>query len=181
MSVTLRRLILWTIICSVSAAPSFILASSEFNRAAMVVGVLIFIALYTIGTSTEAFARFHRRPFVRRTLYMGYGLRLALSMLLPLGFVNGNRMGGAVVVLFADVFPGLLSLRCIETIGLEPKSFAGTLATTIVQGALLNAIIFAVMAVLYAFQRVFMTPPPEYAAKGFDVVMAAPPPSSLRG
>jgi hypothetical protein len=34
---------------------------------------------------------------------------------------------------------------------------------------------------VYAFQRLFMTPPPEYAAKGFDVVMPASPPSSLGG
>ena len=132
MPVTLRRLILWTIICSVSAAPSFVLASGEFDRAAMVVGVVIFIALYTLGTSTAAFERFHRRPFVRRTLYIGYGLRLIMSMTFPLGFVAGPQIGPVALVFFADVWPGALSLEVVRWTGLDPNTFSGTLATTIV-------------------------------------------------
>ena len=127
-----------------------------------------------------AFERFHLRPFVRRTLYIGYGLRLILSMIMPLGVISG---GPGIIVLFADGLPGLWSEYVVkEWLFVDPVTFTGTLLTTIVQGAVLNAIVFVAMALVYAFHRVFMTPPPEAAPKGFDVVMpaaAAPAPVRL--
>ena len=163
LATTLRRLALWTVICAVSAAPSFALAAREFDRGAMIVGVALFILAYTAATSTAAFERFHNRPFVRRTLYIGYGVRLALSLAFPLG-------------VGADMLPGILSLRVVEELGLNTRSFAGTLAATIVQGALLNALIFLFMATVYAIQRATMKPPsgPE-AMRGFEVVVPALP------
>ena len=173
MPVLLRRFILWTIICCASAAPSFAIAYDEHDPAAMVVGVVLFILLYTAATSTEAFERFHRRPFIRRTLYIGYGLRLIMSAVFPLGIGTGSP---AIVLMFGDLWPGLISIHIVKNVvGVSPQSFTGTLLTTIVQGALLNAILFVVMAVVYAFQSMFMTPPPERAPKGFDVVMPATP------
>ena len=162
MPTILRRLILWSIICVVSAAPSFVIASGEkFDRGAMIVGVILFIAAYTIVTSTEAFERFHRRPFMRRTLYIGYGLRLLMSAAFPLGI---------------DFIPGILSVELVgNVLDVEIKSFLGTLLTTIVQGAILNIIIFVIMSLAYAFQRMFMTPPPDFGPKGFDVVIPSTP------
>jgi len=177
-----RRLLLWTVICVVSAAPSFFFAQREFDRAAMVVGVCLFIAGYTAATSTPAFARFHRRPFVRRTLYIGYGLRLALSLMCPIGFVAAAdaTLRPMVLVAFADVLPGILSVNLVKGTGIKPESFHGTLLTTIVQGALLNLIVFAVMLVVYMVQRLFLTaPPPEPDdVHGFDVVMPAQLPAA---
>ena len=170
MPTVLRRLILWTVICCVSAAPSFVFAAGDFHRGAMVAGVCLFIAAYTAATSTRAFERFHRRPFVRRTLYIGYGLRLFLSLLMPVGHVTVPvRM-----VMFADLWPGMLSVLFVQRFFTDPESFAGTLLTTIVQGTLLNAIIFLVMAVVYGFQRLFLTPPTDAGPHGFDVVMPVP-------
>src|SRR5215207_8498382 len=99
----LRRFALWAVICVVSAAPSFVWASQEFNRYAMVVGVALFIVAYTALTSTAAFECFHNRPFVRRTLYIGYGARMLASVLFPLG------MG-------LDVFPGMLSFSLVQSV-----------------------------------------------------------------
>ena len=173
MSTPLRRLILCTVICSVSAAPSFVLASGEYDRGAMLVGIALFIAIYTAATSTDAFERFRRRPFVRRTLYIGYGLRLMLSVIFALGMSVVTEAG---ILLAVDIWPGILSVQLVKGLGIELATFHGTLLTTIVQGAMLNAIIFVVMAVSYSFQRLFMTPPPEFAPKGFDVVMPSVPP-----
>src|SRR5688572_17649859 len=109
----LRRLLLWTVLCSVSATPSFVLASSsdDFSQAAMVVGVLLFIAAYTASTSTDAFERFHNRPFVRRTLYIGYGARMLVSVLFPYAWA-------------ADMIPGIISVGLVQnTLGLEGRSF----------------------------------------------------------
>src|SRR5687767_15817356 len=111
MPVILRRLILWTIICCASAAPSFAIAYDEHDPAAMVAGVVLFILLYTAATSTSAFERFHRRPFVRRTLYIGYGLRLILSAVFPLGL---SSKGPGVILMFADLWPGLVSLKIVQ-------------------------------------------------------------------
>ena len=172
MPTVLRRLILWTILCSVSAAPSFFIAREEHDDAAMIVGVCLFIAAYTLTTSTRAFARFHRRPFVRRTLYIGYGLRMILSLIVPLAM--GMQAG---LILLVDLWPGIVSVLLVQNVlGAEAKSFIGTLATTIVQGTLLNIIIFIIMAIVYAVQRMFMTPPPEQAPHGFEVIM---PPTSV--
>ena len=154
-----RRFALWTIICVVSAAPSFMWASREFDRGAMVVGVALFVLAYTALTSTAAFERFHQRPFVRRTLYIGYGARLVASILFPLG------MG-------LDMLPGMLSVALVENFT-NAHTFAGTLATTVVQGTLLNAMLTVFMAAVYATQKMFMQPPP--APHGFDVVMPALP------
>ena len=163
LATTLRRLALWTVVCVVSAAPSFAFAAREFDRGAMAAGVVLFILAYTAATSTAAFERFHNRPFVRRTLYIGYGVRLGLSIAFPLG------MG-------ADVLPGILSVRVVEELGLDTRSFAGTLATTIVQGTLLNALIFLFMAAAYAIQRATMKPPPgPEVMRGFEVVVPALP------
>src|SRR5688500_12202871 len=135
----LRRLALWTLVCVVSAVPSFTWAGDRFDRGAMAFGVVLFILGYTALTSTAAFHRFHARPFVRRTLYVGYGVRLALSVAFPI------RMG-------VDLMPGLLSVRLVEESGLAPRSFAGTFATTIVQGALLNVLLALFMTLVYWFQ-----------------------------
>jgi hypothetical protein len=97
-------------------------------------------------------------------------------MLFPIGIAGA---GPGVIVLFADLWPGLLSIWVVEDgLGVSPRTFTGTLLTTIVQGALLNVVIFVIMSVLYALQRMFMTPPPQFRPHGFDVVMtsAAPVP-----
>ena len=154
-----RRFVLLAVICVVSAAPSFMWASREFDRGAMVAGVALFVLAYTALTSTAAFERFHQRPFVRRTLYIGYGARLLVSFLFPLG------MG-------LDMLPGMLSVALVEKFT-NAHTFAGTLATTIVQGTLLNAMLTVFMAAVYGTQKVFMQPPP--APQGFDVVMPVIP------
>jgi hypothetical protein len=167
-----RRLWLWTIVCGISAAPSFALASDRFNDAAMVVGVCLFIAAYTAVTGTSFFQRLRRLPFVRRTLYIGYGARLALSLLHGTAFLVAWS-GAPSWWLFAlvDVWPGVLSIELVQNLfGREPETFVGTLLTTLIQGTLLNAIVLVFMLVVYGLQRMFLTPPPVEAPHGFDVV-----------
>lgn len=161
MPTTLRRLLLWTAVCVVSAAPSFVLAYGQYDPAAMALAVCVFILAYTAATSTDAFERFHRRPFVRRTLYIGYGTRMVISIVFP-------------IAMFTDIYAGALSIQIVYSVlGLRPKSFAGTFATTCVSGTLLNLLIFAFMLAVYAIQRAFMRPPEE--PRGFAVVMNGQP------
>jgi len=90
-------------------------------------------------------------------MYIGYGARMALSVAIPLG-------------MYADMFPGILSVGFVENIlKLTPQSFLGTLATTCVQGALLNCIVLVFMTAVQSVQRAFCTPPEE--PHGFAVIM----------
>ena len=155
-----RRFALWWVVCAVSAVPSFFWASGQFNRPAMFVGVLLFAIGYTVVTSTDAFMRFKSRPFMRRTLYIGYFTRLGASVLFPIGAA-------------VDLLPGIISVELVGGVGLDPHTFAGTLATTFVQGGFLNVLIAMFMGVVYAIQRATMKPP-HVAGRAFEVVI--PPP-----
>ena len=79
-----RRFILWSLVCWVSAAPSFGLVTlgrtggrnSEaggFDPWAMACAITLFSILYTTLTTSAAFDRFHRIRGVRRTLYIATG------------------------------------------------------------------------------------------------------------
>jgi len=145
--VVFRRAALWASLCTVSAAPSFVWAQQDYSRPAMVTGVAAFIVFYTLTTSTQAFHRFSRRPFVRTTLYIGYGLRVICSVAFPLGMV-------------LDLFPGLLSVSIAESLFLTARhAFAATLVTTLIQGAFLNIILGVFMLIVYGLQLVLRPMP----------------------
>jgi len=147
--VIFRRAGLWTLLCSISAAPSFLWALGEYSRPAMATGVAVFILFYTVATSTQSFHRFSRRPFIRRTLYIGYGLRVACSIVFPLGMI-------------LDLFPGLLSVFIVQQgLFLHGRSFVPTLVTTLIQGAFVNVVLGLFMLIVYGFQRLFLAPPPR--------------------
>lgn len=141
----LRRFLLWTLLCSISAAPSFFWAHKEFNWTAVFCGIGLFILFYTAITSTDFVLQFKEKPFVRRTLYIGYGTRLVVSILLPFG-------------LTLDLFPGMLSVEIGKSLFGSKYSFTATLVITIIQGTLLNIILGVYMLVVYILQRAFMKP-----------------------
>lgn len=135
-------------------------AVNQYNPDAMIVGVALFIIAYTSISMTPWFERFHALPHIRRTLYSGYGLRMAMSIAFPLG------MG-------ADLYPGLISIGIVRNLGIPPESFAGTLAVTIVQGTILNILVFIFMAIVYGILRlVYGSQPAE--PRGFDILPPTP-------
>ncbi|HLL89274.1 MAG TPA: hypothetical protein VK324_08215 [Tepidisphaeraceae bacterium] len=162
MPTVLRRLLLWTVVCSVSAAPAFVFASGQFDRQAMVLGVGLFVVAYTAATSLPGFERFHARPFVRRTLYIGYGARLVASIAFPIG-------------MWIDIVVGMMSIGAAERLGLTGHGFRTTLLVTCAHGAILNAGIGVLMLVAYALQRAMCKPP--VALPAFEVVL--PPVAQL--
>ena len=163
------RFVMWLVICAYSAAPSFVLGMFDHNIVAMYVGVIIFAIAYTIATSTEAFERFYARSFVRTTLYVGYFARLLITLFsVAIPFV-----------LAVDFLPGMLSVQIVGGTGLEPSSFVGTLLTTLVQGTLLNIILFIFMLVVYWIQR-STRPNKMVEQRGFEVVVTSPAPTPLR-
>ena len=58
----------------------------------------------TALTCTQAFQRFKARPFVRRSMYIGYAGRVLLSLAFPIG-------------MFADMWPGVFSIAAVEAMG----------------------------------------------------------------
>ncbi|MAE66771.1 MAG: hypothetical protein CMJ18_21085 [Phycisphaeraceae bacterium] len=142
----LRRGLLWTIVCAISAAPSFLLAMGEYNEPAMLTGVALFILLLTATTSTKRFLKFRKRPFVRRTLYIGYGCRITLSLLMPVTFI-------------VDIIPGIVIISALEGLGLHHTSYAGTLLITMLQGAALNVLVILFMLIVYRVLRATLPMP----------------------
>ncbi len=140
----LRRFGLWAGVCSISAAPSFIWAANQYDPWAMATGVACFVILLTVATCTERFERFKRRPFVRRTLYIGYGTRIGVSLLFPLG-------------MFLDMFPGLISTAVAEQLGFNDNLFIFTLVATLVQGTILNVLLSIYMLLGYSLFRTWGT------------------------
>ena len=93
--------------------------------------------------------------------------------LMPIASIIGGRGFVFGYFMMPDMFGGLLSMRIV---GLAfgsgdqaVRSFAGAFATTCVQGALLNVLVFVVMAIAYGLQRAFRKPPID-AVRGFEVV-----------
>ncbi|MEW6251703.1 MAG: zinc ribbon domain-containing protein [Planctomycetota bacterium] len=147
------RLLQWMTVCCVCALPSFMwgLISREAHPLGMLCGVAMFIAAYTVVTASRRFVRFEALPFVRRTLLIGYGTRIAMSILFPVG------MG-------VDLVPGMASVALVAVVlGPNLNSFAVTFATTLVQGVFVNCLLVGYMAIIYGIQRVFcdMPPPPD--------------------
>jgi TRAP-type mannitol/chloroaromatic compound transport system permease large subunit len=134
--------------CAIGGAPSFLLAPPDCNKAGMACGVALYVLLYTAATSTFWFAQFERRPFVRRTLRIGYGTRVGMSIIYPVGVV-------------ADIAPGIISLVIVESIIQGRASFAFSFATTVVQGVFLNCILGVYMLIVYGVQRAFCRRPPR--------------------
>ena len=139
---------MWTVICVTCAVPSFcwVNSASPFDMRAILCGILVFILLYAAVTSTAAFERLLALPFVRRTLYIGFGLRLAISVIFPVGMA-------------VDLVPGIASVLIVEELVAEPEAFLGMFLTTVIQGTLVSLILAAFMGIVYLIQVIFVPEP----------------------
>ena len=130
----------------------------------MILGIVIF-ALGMFGmTSTTGFYRFSRMKFVRRTLYIGYSIRLAVSVIVPVGAI-------------ADLIPGMISVLLVNS-GMGGERFIPTLVITIVQGFMLNAILAVLMGVIWFIQMI-AAPKADIAIRGcgkcgYDLIATLP-------
>jgi hypothetical protein len=152
----IRYLCLWTAICGLSAAPSFVLALHDFNRPsqilAMLAGVASFVLAYTLVSCAAWAQQLRRRPFVLTTMKIGYGTRLALSLFSGCGMI--------FPLLMADVYVGALSIELTTGVmGLPKGSDTMVYATTIVTGTVWNIILALFMLIVHAIQLLFREPP----------------------
>jgi hypothetical protein len=144
----LSRFLLWMVICSLSAGPSFFFAHREFDEFGMLAGIACFIFAYTVLSGSLWVERLVRDPFAKRTIKIGYVSRVVLSFLFlvpPLAIL--------------DMVPGMLAVEMTKRLFFDQHGFQGTFITTMIQGVFLNIILMLYMAVVYGFQRVFLKPP----------------------
>ena len=145
-----RRSVLWFSICAISSVPSFLWGANEFSIPAMILGVVIFAASFTIISVSSLFRGVLHRPFLKRTFCIVFVLRVITSVILPIGIA-------------VDLWPGLIATQAVEFgvtwLGFEPlrPEFFTTLLITLVQGILLNVLVVFLIVVLWAPQRCFLT------------------------
>ena len=160
----LRRAYLWFVVCFVCAVPSLFCALDEFDRQAMLLGISIFALGMFAVTSTDGFYRFSRKSFVRRTLYIGYGIRIAVSVIFPIGMI-------------VDLVPGIISISLVSS-GSNDGEFVPTLVITIVQGVILNGLLSVLMLLIWVVQMIWL-PKPDRVMKGcqrcgYELIATAP-------
>ena len=136
-------LLRWTFICCVSAAPSFfwgcVLHHALQHILGMIAGILVFILGYTLFECSSAYRRVIRWPHVRTTVWIGYGTRLTISIIFP-------------IALMVDVWTGMISVAIMEPATLDGATDAGFLIvflTTVLQGTLLNVVLFSYMGLVW--------------------------------
>lgn len=166
----LRQLLIWTVVCSLCALPSFVLAFNVYNQPsqwlAMIGGVACFIVAYTLVSCTETARRLKRRPFVMTTLKIGYGARIVLS------FVAGCGLPFVPTVL-PDMYIGALSIDFVtNVVGFHDKSTLMVFTTTMLVGAIWNVILLIFMFIIHGTQVAFRkipAPGPTCVNCGYDL------------
>lgn len=169
-SVTLKRVMrtfgTWLFVCGVSAVPSFSLGlgvtQHPLRIPAMLSGIASWSLLYTLA-DLQFFRHWREqsRPF-HRAMVNGFGLRVLISILLPVG-------------VSADMLPGAMSIGIVSMIfhpgePTQLASFAAVLLTTLLQGALLNVLVWSVVLILFSLLLLVARRSSSESASG----MAAP-------
>jgi hypothetical protein len=147
----------WIVVCSVSAIPSFLMGLDVVQPPggvpAMVVGVLLFIGAYVLldVRYLEPLAR--RKRNFRTAMQWGFGLRATASLLLPAGIMLDMLPGLLSVTIVRTIFPVPPGSQLTNSFPYEGGSVLGffpALLTTLLQGVIMNALLWPVILALYA-------------------------------
>ena len=141
-------LLVWTLVCTLSAAPSFAIAISDIAQdqaAAMILGVILFIAMYTTADVYTYSSKLRRSRRMRIILRSTFILRSLMVVLYP-------------VAVFTDIILGMFSVSFVGLLfrlndpapasGPPQLDFAATLVTTLVQGTLLSLLLLLLGAII---------------------------------
>jgi len=138
-----KSVFVWTAVCSISAAPSFILGLSFAGNGWpwMVLGVLIFIAVYVAADRTTFDWLFRRRVAVKLSLRITYIIRIVTSIVFPVAFV-------------VDMLCGMVSSQIFTIFGQTPGVPGGVLHGPVVliwtlsQGIVMNGLLSIIWVIL---------------------------------
>ncbi len=147
----LASLGLWTVVCAISAAPSFYFGYGTVARehiAAMCTGIALFIALYTFADQHSLRHSWRQSRNVALTLRIGYITRVLISIVFPIGASIDVICGLMSIGIVETVFPFLFDQPSERVSIARSAGFAGTLLVTLVQGVVLNVVLFGYMVVV---------------------------------
>lgn len=167
----LKQLAIWFVVCAVAAGPSFFLGGVVDNHSAanvlgMLLGVALWVLMYAVVGSTAWATAFRKKPFVLRTLRIGYGLRMVQSLVFIVPFfMIPDLIGGIISVSLTQfLFAGFDPVGNVWSGG--PRGgpaaiiFAFSFVATMIQGILLNGVMAILLLLIWAPQKMFMTAPP---------------------
>lgn len=160
-------LLWWTIICSLSAAPSFVLGCNiDGAVGGMLAGVATYIVGYTAISLTPTARRFYANRIWRRTIQITYGTRIALSLLSVFAMI------GVPFTMIIDIWSGMVAVSISERLVGDDAGFIFAYLATIIEGAILNFVLFVFMMMVWTVARLVMEPD-ESVPRGFDVIPVA--------
>ena len=122
--------------------------------AGMICGVFCYVVAYTALEHTLTVRRLLTDKCIRRTAKIGYGTRIGISIVFPIGFYL-DLMVGIVVV---PVSHAILAMTGNDILNSNESGgdFLTSFLMTLVQGACLNVVLLAYMIVVYAIVRSVM-------------------------
>ena len=152
----LRSVFKWTVICGLSAAPSFFwgaaLGSQLPQILGMLAGILVFIALYSMADCHPMVQRFLNRRHVRLTARIGYGTRVVISIILVGAYLD-MIVGMVAISISSTIFSDISMGPGSEGNANAVIMFTSFMFTTIIQGILLNILLGCYMLVVYVICR----------------------------
>ena len=151
----------WLIVCVVAAAPSFFFGGGLGQWRApevlgMIAGVLIFVAGYSSIEFLPSIRSAMRQRTKRKATRIAYITRMVISIVFPIGIFI-DIYCGAISVFLSGALTQVNGLAMGGTNGIPERPmirFFAFLFTTLVQGTLLNILLFAYMMIVYGFLRV---------------------------
>ncbi len=144
-------LAIWTLVCVLSAAPSFYWGFgtiAQNQMAAMSLGIAIFIAAYTLADQLTQRQAWRQLRAISLTLKIGYVTRIMISLIFPIGMAIDVFCGLFSVGIVQGLMPFLFASNDQASRYTEQAGFLGTLLVTLVQGIVLNLLLFSYMAVV---------------------------------
>lgn len=138
----IERFLLWSLICGVSAAPSFLLASHRFDERGMLLGILVYVLFYAWASGTEFAKVMQQDKAWEKSLRAAFGMRMAFSFILWIP-----------PLMVLELFPGMLAMRITELIFWDQRGLWGSLVTTLIQGLFLNLILLMFLGLVFIHQR----------------------------
>ena len=152
-----KSLLKWMLVCGISGAPSFFVAMSLGNQfaiqaLAMLSGILTYVVLYVFTESRESIRRKLTNRSLRLAVRIGYGTRVAISILFPVALYLDMMCGMFSVALMSGLFgQGFAAVGVAENGSVNLLLiFAYFYLTTLLQGLILNLILGGYTLVVYA-------------------------------
>ena len=162
----IRRAIVACGLCVAAALPSFVIAAlAEYDVPAMIIGVILFAGLMVVISWTPEFRLFTRKPFVRRSLFLAYGIRMIVSAGAPVLFV-ADALPGGLLVTFLNTLA--VEMGVIDVVNFGPPELSGgeippqplwffiTLALVLAQGLVLNLLLGLVFVLAWLPQSLIL-------------------------